>query len=61
MADAVSRHAQQTAAAAAGYEARLEDGRRELAAVQVHVGCQSRGNPSVSARSLEAQDLMKLT
>ena len=35
MTDTVARHAQQMAAAAAGYEARLEDVRRELAAVQV--------------------------
>ena len=35
MTDTVARHAQQMAAAAASYEARLEDGRRELAAVQV--------------------------
>ena len=35
MTDAVARHAQQMAVAAASYEARLADGRRELAAVQV--------------------------
>ena len=35
MADTVASHAQRMAAAAASYEARLEAGRRELAAVQV--------------------------
>ena len=35
MADTVIGHAQQLASAAASYEARLEAGRRELAAVQV--------------------------
>ncbi len=37
MADTVSPHAQQMAAAAAGYEARLENARRELDALQVRV------------------------